>query len=115
MKTYKAYYSFVREISSEKFQCMPITTSKGRQQQLLTFHPNSVITVNGKPLQCQEEMKYLGVKIDHILKFDSHVEYVKIKVAKKVGFLQKIGDSLSPWTRQVVYNTAIAPHFNYCF
>jgi Na+/H+ antiporter NhaC len=44
--------------------------------------------------------------------------YVKNKVAKKVGFLQRmgdLGDSLSPWTRQVVYNTTIAPHFNYCF
>jgi hypothetical protein len=40
-------------------------------------------------------MKYLGVKIDHILQFDSHVEYVKNKVAKKVGFLRRIGDSLS--------------------
>jgi hypothetical protein len=58
---------------------------------------------------------YLGVKIDHILQFDSHVEYVKNKVAKKVGFLRRIGDSLSQWSRQLVYNTTIAPHFNYCF
>jgi hypothetical protein len=103
------------KVHPEKFHCLLITTSKRRQQQLLMSHPNSVITINGKPLQYQETMKYLGVKIDHILKLDSHIEYVKNKVAKKVGFLQRIGDSLSPWTRQVVYNTTIAPHFNYCF
>jgi hypothetical protein len=100
------------KVHLEKFQCMLITTSKRRQQQLLTSHPNSVITVNGTPLQYQETMKYLGVKIDNILKFDSHIEYIKNKVAKKVGFLQRIGDSLSPWTRHVVYNTTKAPHFN---
>jgi hypothetical protein len=36
--------------------------------------------VNGKPLLFQETMKYLGVKIDHILQFDSPVEYVKNKI-----------------------------------
>jgi hypothetical protein len=56
----------------EKFQCMLITTSKRKHQQLLISHPTSVIvTVNGKPLPFQETMKYLGVKIDHILQFDS--------------------------------------------
>jgi tetraacyldisaccharide-1-P 4'-kinase len=90
------------KLHPEKFQCMLITTSKRRQQQLLTSRPNCVITVNGNPLQYQETMKHLGVKIDHILKFYSHIEYVKNKVAKKVGFLQRIRNSLSPWTRQVV-------------
>ena len=59
-------------------------------------------------------MKYLGVKIDSTLNFDVHVEYTTSKIAKKVGYLSRISRDLSQWARKIVYNTIIAPHFNYC-
>jgi hypothetical protein len=49
------------------FQWMLITIAKKRQLQLPTSHLDSVITINGKPLQNQETMKYLGVKIYNFL------------------------------------------------
>jgi hypothetical protein len=65
----------------------------------------SVFTVNGKPLEYQETMKYLAIKIDYILKFDSHIEYVNSKVVNKVEFLQKIRDSLSHHRQDKLYTT----------
>ena len=59
-------------------------------------------------------MKYLGIKIDHLLKFDEHVAYIKNEIAKKVGYLKRISGSLSPWAREIVFNTTIDPHFKYC-
>ena len=93
---------------------MLISTSAVKRQKLLDSNPDCKITINDKQIEFQESMEYLGIKIDHLLKFDEHVEYIKNKIAKKVGYLKRISGSLSPWAREIVFNTTIDPHFKYC-
>ena len=46
--------------------------------------------------QRQDSMKYLGVKIDYLLKFDQQVDSLKSKIARKVGYLWRISGCVSP-------------------
>ena len=102
------------KVHPEKFQCILITTSIQRKQQLLAAHTESTIKVSNTTLPFQDSMKYLGVKIDSTLNFDTHISYITPKISKKIGFLRRVGRDLSNWSRKLVYNTIIAPHFTYC-
>ncbi|KAJ8969745.1 hypothetical protein NQ317_009579 [Molorchus minor] len=59
-------------------------------------------------------IKYLGVYLDENLNFKKHVIYVMGKVSKKVGFLSRIAKPLSMHIKILLYNTIIAPHFEFC-
>lgn len=72
------------------------------------------IEINGETVECVKEMKYLGVVIDHKLKFNIHISKLCSKISKKIGFLSRIRRNLSMNCALTVYNTIIFPHFNYC-
>lgn len=72
------------------------------------------ISIEDEKIEEVEETKYLGVIIDENLSFNSHVQYVNRKIAKKVNFLYRINKYISPYTRVTIYKTIIAPHFEYC-
>ena len=74
----------------------------------------SCITINDNQLEFQESMKYLGIKIDRLLKFDEHVAYINNKIAKKeldlpdldipiIGFFE---DAIKLFAKQF-YNVSI--------
>lgn len=58
--------------------------------------------------------KYLGIMIDDKLNFKEHVLYVVKKIRKKIGFLTRISSYVTFYTRLLIYNTIIRPHFSYC-
>lgn len=72
------------------------------------------IKIENSKIENVDEIKYLGVIIDKHLNFKEHVKYIIKKIAKKVNFLFRLGDSVSPLTRTTVYKSLIAPHFDYC-
>jgi ABC-type transport system substrate-binding protein len=43
-----------------------------------------------------------------------YIIYTANKIAKKVGYLARIGKYLTKWTKQLIYETIIAPHYEYC-
>jgi len=98
----------------DKSQCMLITTSKQKRQTLLEENPDCKIMFAGKTLDYADLVKYLGVMVDYLLNFDENVKYVSKKIAKKTGYLCRIRKYLSPWCLTLIYNTIVAPHFNYC-
>lgn len=59
-------------------------------------------------------IKYLGFIVDEKLNFHEHIEYLRKKVAKKVGFLCRINKKLNYLDKITIYHTIIAPHFEYC-
>lgn len=72
------------------------------------------LTIDNEIVQQVKEMKYLGVVIDQKLKFESHVNYIAKKIAKKVGFFRRIRNRVAIISAINIYNVLIKPHFEYC-
>ena len=49
---------------------------------------------NGCIIQCENEVKLLGVIIDFKLKFDSHVSKIFKKASRQLGILKHIGKNI---------------------
>jgi hypothetical protein len=72
------------------------------------------IKLDGYVLELCDKVKYLGIIIDSLLKLHDHIIYTANKIAKKVGYLARIGKYLTQWTKILIYETIIAPHYEYC-
>lgn len=72
------------------------------------------IIINGCEIERVNTFKYLGVNIDCHLNMKPHIDYLCKKVAKKIGFLARIGRKLPIQHRILLYKSIIAPHFEYC-
>ena len=60
------------------------------------------------------EVTYLGVKLDHNLKFNSHCRHVSNKISKSTGILYKLSNYLPKNTLTSIYYSLIYPYLNYC-
>lgn len=75
---------------------------------------NHIVKINDINLDRVKEMKYLGVIIDENLNLKKHANYIMNKMSKKVSFLYRIGNSLSMFTKILIYKAIIAPHIDFC-
>lgn len=76
--------------------------------------PTTIVRINNVQIEQVTKLKYLGVVIDQNLCFSEHHLYICNKVAKKVNLLRRINQDLSSWTKKSIYQSIIAPHFNFC-
>jgi hypothetical protein len=72
------------------------------------------VMINGEPIEQVDSMKYLGVVIDNRLSFGPHVDFTAKKVAKKIGYMYRTCFGMDRWTKTIIYQTIVAPHFEYC-
>ena len=72
---------------------------------------------NGSQISLKEEKvrfkKYLGLVLDHKLKFFHHVDYVKKKIAKRIGAMYKSKNLLPLKYRKMFANSLMLPYFDY--
>lgn len=61
-----------------------------------------------------KETKYLGVILDDNLTFNENAIFTSKKISQKVNILYRLNNSVSSFTKCMIYKTIIAPHFNYC-
>ena len=61
-----------------------------------------------------EKTKFLGVIIDQNMSFQSHINYIKGKVARGLGILYKSRPYFNLETMRTLYNAFIYPYFTYC-
>jgi hypothetical protein len=117
-KSLEILYIWLKEskvkLNVSKSKCMIISKSKKQSTKLKNEYVNFPIVIDGDKLELVESMKYLGVIIDENLKFDTHISYVLSKAGTKIGFLGRKGKSLSKRTKNLIYNSIVAPHFDYC-
>ena len=59
-------------------------------------------------------MKYLGVIIDHTLKWCEHISYIKNKVSKGLGIIFKVRPVLDQKCFLTLYNSFVYPYLIYC-
>ena len=58
------------------------------------------LTVNDVEIQATDDMKVLGITIDHCLKFDKHIAYLGAKAVRQLNVLQGLK---TPWTTVVAW------------
>lgn len=71
------------------------------------------VCIGQEDIEIVEKIKYLGFIIDRGLTFKEHVQYIIDKISKNVNFLYRVGVFLSQFSRLLVYNTLVLPHFTY--
>ena len=57
--------------------------------------------------------KYLGLILDHQLKFFHHIEYIEKKIAKRIGAMYKSKNLLPLKFRKMFANSLMLPYFDY--
>lgn len=72
------------------------------------------LALDGVQLEKVAQIKYLGVIIDEKLNFKENTRYAKMKIAKKVYFLQRIRRRVDKESKLTLYKTLIVPHIDYC-
>ena len=90
----------------EKFQAIAI--GKQTKQQNLTF------TIDGNKIECESEVKLLGVTIDFQLNFNEHVSNICKKASRQLNVLKRIGIHLTKLGKFTIYYSFIMSNFNYC-
>ena len=72
------------------------------------------VVMDGEEIETVGHIKYLGVLIDCKLNFKENFEHVCKKIARKVGVLSRLSKDLTFGARCSIYQSVIAPHFDYC-
>ena len=86
----------------------------------MIFHPhhktvdNINISIDNVPIKRTEVIKFLGLYIDPLLSWSSHISKITTSVSKIIGVLYKIKYFVPDHVLKSLYNTLILPHLNYC-
>jgi hypothetical protein len=76
------------------------------------FHPPDLHIDNIK-INFVKEFNFLGILLDEILKFKSHVRFLSNKISKTIGILNKLKHSLPSSALLNIYNALILSYLNY--
>ena len=63
---------------------------------------------------CEETVKLLGVDIDFMLNFDSHIKTICTKAVQQLNILKRVGRNLCKLSRLTIFHTFILSNFNFC-
>ena len=72
------------------------------------------VVIDDETIDRVREIKYLGVIIDDKLKFNSHIDNVIKKIAKKYGILCRLKNDLTIASKIQLYKSIISPHLDFC-
>ena len=72
------------------------------------------ITICGNSLTASKNIKFLGVIIDNKLNWSDHILYIKNKISKSIGIINKTRTFLDKNTLRNLYFTFIYPYLIYC-
>lgn len=99
------------KLNNEKTKCMVLGTKANCRKYINGQH---LLQINNTKVESVSEIKYLGIILDQQLSFAKHVDYLCKKIGKKISFFRRISTDLTQWSKLIIYNTIIYPHFNYC-
>ena len=84
-----------------------VFSQKGRPNPSISLH------IDGATIRSVSDYKYLGLTIDNKLKFDKHIDSVRVKIASLSGALKNCAHYLTSRTKHLIYNTMIETHLRY--
>ena len=78
-------------------------------------HKNNLnFKFNGIVIQSEDEVKLLGVNLDFLLSFNSHIRSMCRKASKQLNVLKRLGKYLNKLGRLTIYYSFSMSNFNYC-
>ena len=72
------------------------------------------LSVNGHDIEFSKSMTSLGICIDDLLTFYSHIKAICLKANCQISSLLQLTGLLDYPSRRAIYNSLISSHFNYC-
>ena len=78
------------------------------------YHKIEYIIINNNVIEERKNTTFLGVIIDTGLTWTDHVSYVKNKVSKGIGIINKVKYCLNKSNLISLYNSFIYPYLIYC-
>jgi hypothetical protein len=72
------------------------------------------IKIDGNVIDRVESAKFVGLILDSELKWHSHVQHVKKKIAKGIGVICKARKVFNRQTLLLLYNSFVLPYLSYC-
>ena len=72
------------------------------------------VELNCDILETVTEFKYLGIWYDRNLKWNRHIDVLGSKIAQKLGVIKRLRQFVDKYTLQILYNTLVLPHIDYC-
>ena len=71
------------------------------------------IKIDDRSIQEKKETKYLGMRIQNNLEFESHIKFIISKINNKIPLFYQLKDFLPKTKRIVLYNSLILPNILY--
>ena len=65
-------------------------------------------------IDCENEVKLLGVFIDSNLKFDKHISYISSKASGQINAIMRLSHRIPVDTKLSMYRAFVMANFNYC-
>ena len=99
------------KLNVKKTKCMLLGKETKHQEWMSAGYS---VEIENEQIDLVNTMKYLGIVVDRKLNFSDHVDYMCKKIAKKLGVLGRLSKFISMYSRKLVYNAIVLPHFYYC-
>ena len=81
-----------------------------RQQEV----PQATLKIGGEQIKRVDGARFLGVWVDHELKWTEHINKVRNKVSQLLGVIGRVSSVLDQKSLQTLYNGIVLPHLQYC-
>jgi len=81
----------------------------GTWQRLIRSESNGPLCMEGKEVNQVKSFKYVGVLLDECLSFKDHINYVRSKVASRLGLLSRLRGCLSMEAANKIYLSTVLP------
>jgi hypothetical protein len=94
------------QANPDKFQAIAIGNK--------THDANVVFNLENALINCDDEVKLLGVTLDFKLNFHSHITNICKKAARQLNVLKRIGNYLNRLGKLTIYHSFIISNFSYC-
>ena len=72
------------------------------------------ISINNIPNEKVNSIKFLGVEIDSLLKWNCHINVIQRKISRSLGIMYQVKNKINLDSKLTLYNTFILPHLMYC-
>ena len=72
------------------------------------------LTIDDVEIQAADQMKVLGITIDHCFRFEKQIAYLCTKAVRQLNVLQRLKGSLDYNSRLIIHKTFMMSNFDYC-
>lgn len=102
------------------FRCNKLTLNHKKTEYMLFAGPKHqsvselTLKIGGEQIKRVNGARFLGVWVDHELRWSPHIERVKSKISQLLGVVGRASSTLIGGSLRTVYNGLVLPYLQYC-